>query len=246
MNGLPPGFRLPLRTALAEAVDRLPAGAGWVYEPKFDGHRLLVVRGEHVVLQARSGRRVTGAFPDLVEAAERLPEGTVLDGEVVVWTAGRTDFAAVQRRAAATAARAPLLARALPASYAAFDLLALDGEDLRPRPYEERRTRLVELLAPLGPPLQAVPATEERETALQWYEALAGTGVEGIVAKRARQAYRGGRRAWRKVRHRDTKDALVLGYVGTRRAPRLLVLALPGDGTPVASRPLAPALRAGA
>ncbi|MYR26153.1 MULTISPECIES: ATP-dependent DNA ligase [unclassified Streptomyces] len=246
MNGLPPGFRLPLRTALAEAVDRLPAGAGWVYEPKFDGHRLLVVRGEHVVLQARSGRRVTGAFPDLVEAAERLPEGTVLDGEVVVWTAGRTDFAAVQRRAAATPARAPVLARALPASYAAFDLLALDGEDLRPRPYEERRARLVDLLAPLGPPLQAVPATEERETALQWYEALAGTGVEGIVAKRARQAYRGGRRAWRKVRHRDTKDALVLGYVGTRRAPRLLVLALPGDGTPVASRPLAPALRAGA
>ncbi|NEA40073.1 ATP-dependent DNA ligase, partial [Streptomyces sp. SID11385] len=110
MSALPPGFGLPLRAALAESVDRLPSGAGWVYEPKFDGHRLLVVRGEGVVLQARSGRRVTGAFPDLVAAAEPLPEGTVLDGEVVVWTDGRTDFAAVQRRAAATAARAPALA----------------------------------------------------------------------------------------------------------------------------------------
>jgi ATP-dependent DNA ligase len=235
-----------VRVALAESVDRLPAGDAWVYEPKFDGHRMVVVRGAEVVLQARSGRRVTGAFPDLVAAAERLPEGTVLDGEVVVWTDGRTDFAAVQRRAAATAARAPVLARALPASYAAFDVLALGGEDLRRRPYEERRARLTGLLEPLGPPLQAVPATAARATALQWYEALAGTGVEGIVAKRARQAYPAGRRAWRKLRHRDTKDALVLGYVGARGAPRLLVLALPGDGTPVASRPLAPALRAGA
>ncbi|WP_431036764.1 ATP-dependent DNA ligase [Streptomyces sp. P6-2-1] len=246
MSSLPCGFGLPLRVALAEAVDLLPSGGGWVYEPKFDGHRLLVVRGDEVVLQARSGRRVTRAFPDLVAAAERLPRGTVLDGEVVVWTDGRTDFAAVQRRAAATAARAPVLARALPASYAAFDVLALGGDDLRRRPYEERRARLVELLEPLGPPLQPVPATDARDTALQWYEALAGTGVEGIVAKRARQGYPAGRRAWRKVRHRDTKDALVLGYVGRRRAPRLLVLALPGDGTPVASRPLAPALRAGA
>ncbi|MFE9248217.1 ATP-dependent DNA ligase [Streptomyces sp. NPDC007088] len=259
-GALPRGLRPPLRVALAESVSELPEGGRWAFEPKFDGHRMLVFRdaqdtqgaeeasgdpggGGQVVLQARSGRLVTRAFPDLVAAALALPPGTVLDGEVVVWTDGHTDFAAVQRRAAATVARSAVLARALPASYAAFDVLAVGGEDVRSLPYERRRALLAETLAPLGPPLQAVPVTEDRATARHWYASLAGTGVEGLVAKRLDEAYRGGRRGWLKLRHRDTLDALVLGFVGGRARPRLLVLALPGDGSPVASTPLAPALR---
>ncbi|MFF8654666.1 ATP-dependent DNA ligase [Streptomyces huasconensis] len=240
--------RQPVRVALAEAVSALPEGGGWAYEPKFDGHRMVVLRGPggKVTLQARSGRTVTSAFPDLAEAAARLPEGTVLDGEVVVWSGGRIDFAAVQQRAAATRARAGALARALPASYAAFDLLAEGGEDCRRLPYAQRRARLVGLLAPWGPPLQAVPSTTDRELALTWYETLPETGVEGLVIKRLDSVYRGGTRAWLKLRHSDTRDAVVVGCTGNPARPQALVLALPGDGTPVVSSPLSPAVRSAA
>ncbi|MBA4866997.1 ATP-dependent DNA ligase [Streptomyces sp. PSKA54] len=234
----------PVRVALAESVTALPEGTGWAYEPKFDGHRLVVFRtGGGVTLQARSGRIVTSAFPDLVEAAERLPAGTVLDGEVVVWSEGCVDFAAVQRRAAATRARAAVLARTQPASYAAFDLLAEGADDLRPAPYARRRERLVRMLEPLGPPLQPVPVTTDRATALTWYESLVDCGVEGLVIKRLDQGYRGGTRAWLKLRHSDTRDAVVVGFTGPRTRPGALVLALPGDGVPVVSSPLSAGVR---
>ncbi|MDI3404539.1 ATP-dependent DNA ligase [Streptomyces cavernicola] len=241
--------RPPVRVALAESVAELPTEGPWAYEPKFDGHRLVLFRGADagprgVLLQARSGRTVTGAFPDLVEAARALPEGTVVDGEVVVWTEGRIDFAAVQRRAAATPGRVPELARTLPASYAAFDLLADAGTDLRARAYRERRERLVALLAPLGPPLQPVPMTTDPELAGVWYESLRATGVEGLVIKRLDQAYPSGRRAWLKLRHSDTRDAVVVGFTGGRARPQALVLVLPGDDDPLLSSPLAPAVRA--
>ncbi|MEU6677705.1 ATP-dependent DNA ligase [Streptomyces sp. NPDC046925] len=237
----------PLRAALAESVTALPQGEGWAYEPKFDGHRLIVFAdGHRVRLQARSGRLVTTAFPDLADAAKQLPDGTVLDGEVVVWADGRIDFAAVQRRAAGTRAHATHLARTLPASYAAFDLLADRGEDCRALPYEERRARLVRILEPLGPPLQAVPMTTDRALALTWYETLPATGIEGLVIKRLDGSYRGGARAWLKLRHSDTRDAVVVGFTGSRARPQALVLVLPGDGTPVVSSPLGPALRTAA
>ncbi|MDJ0379328.1 ATP-dependent DNA ligase [Streptomyces sp. G-G2] len=220
-----------MRVALAASVRELPRGAGLAYEPKFDGHRLVVRRtGEGVVLQARSGRVVTAAFPDLVAAAGELPTGTTLDGEVVVWHEGRTDFALVQRRAAATATRAAALARTLPASYAAFDVLELAGLDLRGRSYERRRALLVDLLLPLGPPLQPVPMTTDPGLAVTWYETLPASGIEGLVIKRLEQAYPTGRRGWRKLRHTETRDAAVIGYTGTAGRPVALVLILSGDG----------------
>lgn len=236
-----------IRVALATAVRTLPRGAGLAYEPKFDGHRLVIVRSETgVVLQARSGRIVTSAFPDLEVAAQQLPAGTVLDGEVVVWHEGRTDFALVQRRAAAaTAARAAVLAQTLPASYAAFDVLELAGLDLRGHAYERRRALLVDLLLPLGPPLQPVPMTTDPELAATWYETLPASGIEGLVVKRMDQTYPAGRRGWQKLRHTDVRDAAVVGYTGTARRPLALVLVLPvGDETPLVSSPLTAALRA--
>lgn len=237
--------RPPLKVALAESVSSLPRGQGLAYEPKFDGHRMVVFKvGGKVLLQARSGRIVTTAFPDLAEAAARLPDGTVLDGEVVVWAGGRTDFAAVQKRAAATPGRAPALARRLPASYAAFDLLAEGGEDLRLLAYEKRRARLVALLGPLGPPLQPVPMTLDPGEAATWFESLPAIGVEGLVVKRLDQTYHGGTRAWRKLRHTSARDAAVVGFTGPRARPAALVLVLPDDDTPLVSSPLTPALRA--
>ncbi|MCJ0871511.1 ATP-dependent DNA ligase [Streptomyces sp. AP-93] len=235
-----------MTVALAAAVRSLPRAPGLAYEPKFDGHRLVVIRTvDGVTLQARSGRIVTAAFPDLAAAAHHLPAGTVLDGEVVVWHAGHTDFALVQRRAAAaSAARAAVLAQTLPASYAAFDVLELAGLDLRSRPYERRRTLLVDLLLPLGPPLQPVPMTTDPELAETWYETLPASGIEGLVVKRMDQPYPAGRRGWQKLRHTNVRDAAVVGYTGTARRPLALVLVLPvGDETPLVSSPLTAALR---
>ncbi|GAA1935848.1 DNA ligase [Streptomyces sodiiphilus] len=239
-------LRPPVRVALARTVRTLPTRGDLAYEPKFDGHRMVAFRtGSGVLLQARSGRLVTDSFPDLATAVERLPEGTVLDGEAVVWTrAGRTDFAAVQRRAAAGRVRAAGLARELPASYAVFDLLALGREDLRRLPLRERRARLTALLEQLGPPVQAVPQTLDPHVARAWYDSLPPTGVEGLVIKRLDQPYRAGRGEWRKLRHSETREAAVVGTVGPAFRPRALALVLPDDDTPVISAPLAPAQRA--
>ncbi|MFB7763528.1 ATP-dependent DNA ligase [Streptomyces xiamenensis] len=237
---------LPVQVALATTVRTLPAGHDEVYEPKFDGHRLILIcTSAGVLTQTRSGR-YTRAFPDIVLAANRLPTGTVLDGEVIIWSANRLDFSAVQRRAASTARRAELLARHLPASYAAFDILALSGEPTLQLPLSERRALLIELLAPLGPPLQPVPQTDDPALANTWYRDLpAATGIEGLVIKRASSPYRAGRGSgWRKLRHADTTEAAVLGLIGPARRPRALLLQLPGRTGPERSSPLAPEIAA--
>lgn len=223
----------PVEVALARRVDRLPAGdalpGGCAYEPKFDGHRLVILTSP-VRLQTRAGRMVTGTFPEIAQAAEALPPGTVLDGELVVWRGDRLDFGALQRRAL-RGATAP------PANSALFDVLALGGRDLRRSPYEQRRAALTELLTPLGPPLQTVPMTTDPEEAASWYEGLAAIGIEGLVVKGLAQPYRPRRRDWLKLRHSVPQDAVAVGITADA-----LVVDL-GDG-PVASAPLSPAVRA--
>ncbi|MDI3390641.1 hypothetical protein QIS99_31260 [Streptomyces sp. B-S-A8] len=229
----------PIDVALARAVPRLPEGSGWWFEPKFDGHRLVLWRdADSVRCQARSGRTVTAAWMDLAVAGmDALRPGTVLDGEAVMWIGGRLDFSAVQARAASTPRRAADLARQYPAHFAVFDCLALEGEDLRARPYVERRAALLDVLADVPPPIQAVPATDDRDVALAWYEQLPAQGIEGIVAKRATSPYPGGRRSWVKVRHADTEDAVVVGYLGPPTRPSKVVVRL-GDGARVVSQTL--------
>ncbi|MEV6332270.1 hypothetical protein [Streptomyces sp. NPDC051909] len=144
-------MELPVPLALAQAVPRLPHdGPGvWWYEPKFDGHRMIMERtAESVRLYARSGRVVTSPWMDLAVAGMRLLPGTVLDGEAVIWNAGKLDFAAAQARAASTVDRARALAERLPASYVVWDLLAHPVlGDVRGRRYTERRRLLLDVLA---------------------------------------------------------------------------------------------------
>ncbi|MET9097189.1 hypothetical protein ABZX72_34495 [Streptomyces cyaneofuscatus] len=240
-------MEFPIRPALARAVPTLPTGPDWNFEIKLDGHRMILRRTEDAVIcYSRTGRAVTSHWMDLAVPAMALPPGTVLDGEAVIWNDGTVDFGAVQARAASSLDRARALAARLPASYAAFDVLAHPdhgGDALAARPYAERRTVLVDALADVGPPLQPVLATADRDTALQWYETLHPQGVEGIVAKPAGSAYPfGGRTVWRKIRHADTTDAKVVGTVGPRRRPRRLALLPDAESRLRLSAPLDPVL----
>jgi ATP-dependent DNA ligase len=230
--------------ALAQSVPELPTGRGWWFEPKLDGHRtILWCEADQVRLQSRSGRDVTEVWADLARAGQQLPAGTVLDGEAVVYVAGRVDFGAAQARAASSPARAAQLAARWPASFAAWDILAHpEFGDVRPRPYAERRALLLEVLENVGPPLQAVPATDDRDTAMVWYEALRSQGVEGLVAKQAASAYRAAR-IWKKVRHAETVDADVVGFTGPRPRPRALAVRLPGGRTVLSQAVSAPVAR---
>ncbi|MFE5713449.1 DNA ligase [Streptomyces sp. NPDC056501] len=234
----------PVPLALAQAVPRLPRGTRgtWWYEPKFDGHRAALFRtAETVRLQARSGRDITSPWMDIALAGMALRAGTVLDGEAVIWREGKLDFAAVQARAASGIDRSRALAARLPASYAVWDVLAHpDYGDVRARRYTDRRQLLLDLLAEIGPPIQAVPATGDYETALVWYDALRAQGIEGIVCKRAASVYRAGR-IWQKVRHAETSEAVVVGYTGAAAQPRTLAVQL-ADGRTVLTQRLPAAL----
>lgn len=229
----------PVTVALAEPSTTLPTGPGWWYEPKFDGDRAILWRRDTVRIQTRSGRDATQQWYDLATAGMDLPPDTVLDGEAVIWRDGRTDFGAVRSRASTRGRRLADLARRYPASYAAFDIVMLAGVDLRGRSYLERRQALLDVLAELPPPIQAVPATDDPDVAQAWIEQLAGQGIEGVVAKRATSAYRAGRSpAWRKVRHAETVDAEAVGYTGAAARPTKLVVRLP-DGRRMLSQTLA-------
>ncbi|MEU9237098.1 ATP-dependent DNA ligase [Streptomyces subrutilus] len=228
----------PVEPMLAQAVETIPAAGllagGVAYEQKFDGHRMLVFTptepGGRVLLQTRRGSLVQDRFPDLVAAAEQLPPGLVLDGEVLVWDAeaGRLSFEGLQRRAAARARTAPALAARLPAYYVAFDVLQAEGgTELLSLPYRERRRRLEVLFAARGlaAPWTLCPMTTDVATAREWLEEWTDvSGVEGLVIKPLTSKYLPNYRGWTKVRRRDTTEAIVGAIAGTLTRPQLLIL----------------------
>lgn len=225
-------IELPPALALARDVPAVPAGAMLAWELKYDGWRAVLAVGEdgEVQLYSRAGRQIRGQFPELAAAGESLQPGTAFDGEIVIWSAGRLDFGQVQRRGLSSPSRAAALARDLPAAYVAFDVLALRGEDVRPRPWTERRELLEQLLAPVGPPIQAGLATRDRTVALAWFEDLAAVGVEGLVAKPVRAPYRPGfRSGWMKTRHATAVDGVVIAVSGPAAAPTTARVRLAAD-----------------
>ncbi|NUU22565.1 MAG: DNA ligase, partial [Streptomycetaceae bacterium] len=158
-------------------------------------------------------------------------DGVVLDGELCAWHAGRFAFGQLIRSARARERDDVQVA------YVAFDLLALPGHDIRGRPLRERWDLLAALLADVHPLLQLVMATNDRAEAMSWREALAPTGVEGLVAKGLDTTYRPQTRgSWLKVRDTDTVDAEVVAYTGTPRRPRALIVQL-ADGTEALTSP---------
>lgn len=231
----PPELRPPLDVVLAQAVTSLPGsgalpGGSW-YEPKFDGFRCLIIVGDTVSVWSRQRKDLTRMFPDLAAAARnQVPEGCIIDGEVVIWNNGRLDFDALQQRMVTARTALPALVREMPASFAAFDVLAVAGQDTRRVPLTGRRALLEELARDWAPPLNLSPGTTDPDVAAQWLEDLPATGVEGLVIKGKAQLYDGGTRAWWKLKHYDVVDVVCAAVIGPVSQPQAVVVGLPING----------------
>jgi ATP-dependent DNA ligase len=199
---------------LAKAAEALPTGAGYLFEPKWDGFRALVFVGaSDVFTQSRDLRPLDRYFPDLHAVfRERLPAGCVLDGEIVIATANGLDFDALQLRLHPAASRVAKLAEAAPAAFVAFDVLAVDGRDLRSTPLAERRAALETLLHDVAPPIYITPITGDRALAADWLDRFEGAGLDGVVAKTEQGRYEPGKRAMIKIKHSRTADCAVAGF----------------------------------
>ncbi|MGH9255740.1 MAG: ATP-dependent DNA ligase [Vicinamibacterales bacterium] len=204
----------PIDPMLAKLVDTLPTGDGFIFEPKWDGFRAIVFRTEDdVFIQSRDLRPLDRYFPELHEALiGRLPAGSVVDGEIVIATPHGLDFDALQLRLHPAASRVATLAVASPASFVAFDLLALDGQSLIDAPQHQRRDRLERLLARVTPPVYLTPMTRDRRVAAEWLKRFEGAGLDGVVAKPADAPYAPGKRTMFKIKHARTADCVVAGF----------------------------------
>jgi ATP-dependent DNA ligase len=207
-------FDPPLEPMLAKAAEALPEGAGWIYEPKWDGFRVLVFRdGEAIHLQSRDTKSLNRYFPELeAPLRERLPQRCVLDGELVIAGPRGLDFEALLLRIHPAASRVALLAKDTPSELVVWDLLALGDRDLRGAPFAERRAELERALEGVAPPVHVTPATRELAVAKDWFRRFEGAGLDGVVAKRDAGPYEPGKRVMVKVKHARTADCVVGGF----------------------------------
>ncbi|HET8944581.1 MAG TPA: ATP-dependent DNA ligase [Dehalococcoidia bacterium] len=199
---------------LSKAAASLPSGDGWQFEPKWDGFRTLVFRdGDEILLQSRDTRPMNRYFPELLAPlADSLPDRCVLDGEIVIVGDSGLDFEALLLRIHPAESRVKLLAAQSPASYVAWDLLALGDEDLRAEPLSARRSRLEEVLPRTAQRVHLSPATLDRSLAEDWFQRFEGAGLDGVMAKRLDEPYRPGERTMFKVKHKRTADCVVAGF----------------------------------
>jgi len=206
---------------LAKPVDGLPSDDGWLFEPKWDGFRAIVFRdGDEVLIQSRDLKPLDRYFPELAAPLRAsLPERAVVDGEVVIATGGELDFEALLLRIHPADSRVRMLAAETPASFVAWDLLALGDEDLRTVPQGERRARLEAVLGGVEPPVHLTPATTDRATGADWFERFEGAGLDGVIAKRLDAPYQPGKRAMLKIKHARTADCVVAGFRWHKNGP---------------------------
>jgi ATP-dependent DNA ligase len=204
----------PVLPMLAKRVSELPEGPGFVFEPKWDGFRVLVFKdGGEVYIQSRDEKPLNRYFPEMVEALGRaLPARIVLDGELVIVQGDTLDFDALQLRLHPAASRVNLLSKQIPTSLVFFDLLAEGDEDLRQRPFAERRDRLEAVLAGVGAPLYLTPATSDRAVAQDWFKRFEGAGLDGVMAKPVGGGYEPNQRVMFKVKHERDCDCVVAGF----------------------------------
>jgi ATP-dependent DNA ligase len=222
---MPLPFVPPLAPMLSTSADALPDGEGWQFEPKWDGFRTIVFRdGDEILLQSRDEKPMNRYFPELVAPlAAALPDRCVVDGEIVIVGPEGLDFEALLLRIHPAASRVKLLAAQSPASFVAWDLLALGDEDLRENPLAVRRQRLEQALARAAPPVHVSPATRDRALAEDWFQRFEGAGLDGVMAKRLDAPYRAGERTMIKVKHARTADCVVAGFRWHKKGPGTMV-----------------------
>jgi ATP-dependent DNA ligase len=234
--GLPPGLAPPVKVALARAVAKMPRDnelpGGLSYEPKWDGYRCICIR-DHAgaTLWSRQGKELTGYFPELASAVvSAVPPGCVIDGEAVIWSKGRLNFTALQQRLGAGPKTLPGMVAVTPASYAAFDVLAVAAHDARDLPLSDRRALLEELASSWEPPLSLSPVTMDRDVAEQWLRDMPHTGIEGLIIKGTNQPYTPCVRSWLKLKHRETLEIICGAVIGPITQPSEVVAGLLLDG----------------
>lgn len=206
----------PFGPMLAKAVKNFPT-TDVLYEPKWDGFRAIIWRsGENVEIGSRNSRPMTRYFPELVEAIKAsFPDPACVDGEIILVdpaSGDRLNFDLLQQRIHPAASRIAKLAAQTPASFVAFDLLALGETNYVERPFSERRAALVEALADAKPPIYLTRATTDRDEAQQWFTQFEGAGLDGVIAKPLAEPYVEDKRIMWKIKHERTADCVVAGY----------------------------------
>ncbi|MEU6082515.1 ATP-dependent DNA ligase [Streptomyces sp. NPDC047108] len=201
----------PVKPMLAKSAAKIPTGMH--YEAKWDGFRAIVFRdGDEVEIGSRTGKPLTRYFPELVTAfRENLPPRCVLDGEIVIISGGRLEFDPLLERIHPADSRVRMLAETTPASFVAFDLLALGDTSLMDAPFRERRDGLTRALRDAADPVFTAPVTDDHEVAQRWFQQYEGAGLDGVVAKRPELGYRPDERVMVKVKHERTADCVVAG-----------------------------------
>jgi ATP-dependent DNA ligase len=206
---------------LAKAVSALPEGDGWLFEPKWDGFRAIVFRdGEEVLTQSRDLKPLDRYFPELANPLRAaIPERCVLDGEIVIAGSEGLDFDALLLRIHPAASRVAMLAEQSPASFVAWDLLALDDHSLMGEPQEVRREALEAALSGVTAPIHLTPATRDIDVARDWFTRFEGAGLDGVIAKPSGAAYDPGKRRMLKIKHERTADCVVAGFRWHKNGP---------------------------
>jgi ATP-dependent DNA ligase len=201
---------------LSKAAASIPVGAGWHYEPKWDGFRCIVFRdGDNVELTSRNERPFTRYFPELIEPLKAsLPQRCVIDGEIVLpATNGEgLDFDALLQRIHPAVSRVQRLSIETPVSFVAFDILALDDLDLMALPLAQRLTHLRQALSNAEPPVFLCPSTMDAAVAEDWFVRFEGAGLDGVIAKKLEDPYTPDKRTLVKVKHTRTAECAVAGY----------------------------------
>jgi ATP-dependent DNA ligase len=215
---------VPFPPMEAELVRELPAGAGWQYEPKWDGFRgVLENCSGEPRLWSRNGRPLLRYFPELSPLGEQLPPRSALDGEIVIARDGVLDFDAMQTRLHPAESRIRKLSAEIPADFIAFDVLLWKGDELWRRPLADRRL----LLEKRAAGFRLSPATGDREAALAWLDRFEAAGLDGVIAKRLDSPYLPGSRAGVvKVKPEKTADCVLVGLRWRSRPDRIATLLL--------------------